>query len=106
MNCPHHTCRCARAVELAAMGRKLEAIQIHHEEVRCRMTDPSLFVASRVEQLRMIAAKVEPVLAGMIPGSTGYLDDRIVPTEPVMKGVDIHGRLFITLCLRLWSTEG
>ena len=85
------------------MGRTLEAVQIHNDEVRCRMTEPSIFATSRVEQLRMIAAKVEPVLTGMIPGFTGYLDDRIVPTESVMKGVDVHGRVFVTLCLR--STE-
>jgi len=103
MNCTHYSCRCARAAELAAMGLTLEAVQIHNQDVRCRMVEPSIFSVSRVEQLRMIAEKIEPVLSGMTQGSTGYLDDRVVPTEPAMKGVDAHGRTFVTLCLR--STE-
>lgn len=34
--CEHHTCRCARAAELAAMGQLHEAIEVHFARVRCR----------------------------------------------------------------------
>jgi len=34
--CDHHSCRCARAAELAAQGRTLEAIAVHEALVRCR----------------------------------------------------------------------
>jgi hypothetical protein len=34
--CKHYACRCARAEELAEMGRYWEAIQVHEQEVRCR----------------------------------------------------------------------
>jgi hypothetical protein len=83
------------------MGMTLEAVRIHDQEVTCRMTESSAFAVSRVGQLRMIAEKIEPVLLGMTPGATGYLDDRVMPTDPVMKGVDVHGRIFVTLCLRV-----
>lgn len=35
--CTHYACRCARAAELAAMGRTFEAVQVHDQEVRCRL---------------------------------------------------------------------
>ena len=34
--CIHYECRCARAAELAAMGRTLEAIEVHSRWVTCR----------------------------------------------------------------------
>jgi hypothetical protein len=34
--CTHHECRCARAAELAAQGRTMEAIDAHYRKVRCR----------------------------------------------------------------------
>lgn len=34
--CEHHACRCRRAAELAAMGRTLDAIRCHYEQVPCR----------------------------------------------------------------------
>ena len=36
MMCDHYDCRCARAAELAAMGRTLEAVEVHNREVPCR----------------------------------------------------------------------
>jgi hypothetical protein len=37
VRCEHHTCRCARANELAAMGMTLEAVAVHSESVTCRV---------------------------------------------------------------------
>jgi hypothetical protein len=34
--CEHYACRCTRAAELAAMGKTLEAIAVHSEQVTCR----------------------------------------------------------------------
>jgi hypothetical protein len=34
--CTHYDCRCARARELAEMGRTAEAVEVHRQEVRCR----------------------------------------------------------------------
>lgn len=38
MVCDHHPCRCLRAAELAGMGLLREAIDVHHQQVRCRRT--------------------------------------------------------------------
>lgn len=39
MRCKHHYCRCARSRELSLMGRDLEAIVVHDQEVECRLTE-------------------------------------------------------------------
>jgi hypothetical protein len=38
VECDHYDCRCARAAELGAMGRTLEAVMLHVNgaSVRCR----------------------------------------------------------------------
>lgn len=42
MKCQHHYCRCMRAAELAAMGMTIEAIEVHNQDVECRVILPSL----------------------------------------------------------------
>ena len=37
VHCEHHTCRSARAIELAYMGMTLEAVAVHDQIVTCRM---------------------------------------------------------------------
>ena len=35
--CEHHYCRCMRAAELAAQDLLPEAIDVHYQNVRCRL---------------------------------------------------------------------
>ena len=52
-----------------------------------------------VERLRRIAATIG-VVRDAIVGGTGYLDGPVSMIERAAKGVDKHGRVFITLCVQ------
>ena len=52
-----------------------------------------------VETLRKIQETI-PAVTSIEAGATGYLDGLITPNVSVMKGVDRHGRAFVTFCAR------
>ncbi len=50
MTCKHHSCRCARAEELAKMGDLRRARQVHNMEVSCRLA-PLPIVVNRASHM-------------------------------------------------------
>jgi hypothetical protein len=55
-------------------------------------------VGAHVAALRRIADAIPTTIDAEV-GATGYLDRQVQPTTRAAKGVDKHGRLFITLCV-------
>ena len=58
--------------------------------------------STNVEFLKQIAGEIPDVLE-LGTGHTGYLDRPVHPTASVTKGVDAHGRVFVTLCARFYD---
>lgn len=58
----------------------------------------------RVEALRLISERIE-LTREVAVGTTGYLDDHCEPSASAVKGVNKHGRIFITLCLRVTGKD-
>jgi len=54
---------------------------------------------THVDRLRALAKCIAIERKASV-GGTGYIDDRVHPEARMTKGLDPHGRAFITLCVR------